>query len=1006
MSKPLNFQQIILTLQQYWADKGFTLWQPYHETVGAGTANPGTILRVLGPEPWNIAYAEPSFRPDDGRYGDNPNRMQMHFQFQVIIQPDPGNPQELYLGSLEAIGLNREEHDIRFVEDNWESPLLGAWGLGWEVWLDGMEISQYTYFQQSGGVTLDPVAVELTYGLERLAIYLQGVSSVWELDWDGTQTYGDILLRQEIEHCIYDFETADIAGLTESFNFYEKEAKRCLENGLVIPAHDYALRCSHTFNILDTRGAVGVTERAAYFGRVRRISHDIAKAFVEQRAAAEHPLLKYMPERSVDIEASPMPSASDDPADFLLEIGSEELPWHDLLSALDHLKEAVPALLADLRLTYDDIYVSGTPRRQTIIVDNLTPRQPDLQEELRGPAVKIAFDGDGNPTKAAQGFARGKGVDVADLVRKDVDGTEYVFAIKDTPGRPTAEVLSEALPDLIKGIGFGRGMRWLASAQVGKAIASTSYSRPLRWFVALLDDQVVPFEYAGLNSGRTSRGLRPEGSPEFDIPSASAYRQIIADQRITLDFDERRAMIKEGLDRLAAEIGGTPLDDDTLLDEVTNLVEQPTPFVGSFDESHLSLPAPVLITVMKKHQRYFPIFSEAGDLLPHFLGVRNGGEAHLDTVRAGNEGVLLARYADADFFLKADTEQTLADFLPRLDTLTFQKDLGSMLDKTKRLEKLTPNVADSLGLTADEKVTASRAAQLCKADLATQMVVEFTNLQGTMGQEYALRAGESQAVATAIREHYLPAGSGDDLPETNAGLALSIANRLDSLTGLIGLGLAPTGSADPFALRREALGLVTLLLDKAIDYSVAQGVSQAAGLMPVAIEAEAQADVIQFVQRRLEGMLRERGLAHDVVQAVLVERGDNPALAFVAANELTAAVAQADWDDLLNAYARCVRLVRNVEDKYTINADLLTEEAERSLYDALTQAQAKLAESTSLAAVIETVKADLVGPINAFFDNVLVMADDEAVKQNRLALLQGIRDLTKGFADFSELQGF
>lgn len=1004
--KPLNFQQIILTLQQYWADKGFTLWQPYHETVGAGTANPATTLRVLGPEPWNVAYVEPSFRPDDGRYGDNPNRMQMHFQFQVIIQPDPGNPQELYLGSLEAIGLNRAEHDIRFVEDNWESPLLGAWGLGWEVWLDGMEISQYTYFQQSGGVPLDPVAVELTYGLERLALYLQGVNSVWELDWDGTQTYGDILLRQEIEHCIYDFETADIQGLTESFNFYEAEAKRCLDHGLVVPAHDYALRCSHAFNILDTRGAIGVTERAAYFGRVRRISHDIAKAYLAQREAAEHPLLKYMPERQVAIAPSPMPPASDQPADFVLEIGSEELPWHDLLAAIEQLQKAAPQLLADLRLSYDDLYISGTPRRQTIIIKNLAPRQPDLQEELRGPAAKIAFDAEGNPSKAAQGFARGKGIDVADLVRKDVDGTEYVFAIKDTPGQPAAQVLAEALPDFIKSINFGRGMRWLASAQVGADVANTSYSRPLRWFVALLGEQVVPFSYAGLNSGRVSRGLRSEGSPEFTVNRAASYRQTIADQGITLDFAERRAAIKAGISELAASVNGLPLDDETLLDEVTNLVEKPTPFLGSFDQAHLALPAPVLITVMKKHQRYFPVFDDKGDLLPHFVGVRNGSADHLDTVRAGNEGVLLARYADADFFLKADTEQPLEAFLPRLDTLTFQKDLGSMLDKTHRLAKLAPQLADLLGLLAEEKATVQRAAHLCKADLATQMVVEFTNLQGVMGQEYARRSGESEAVATAIREHYLPAGSGDALPETQAGLVVGIANRLDSLAGLIGIGLAPTGSADPFALRREALGLVTILLEKRLDFSVAVGLEAAAKLMPVAINDAAVAEANTFVQRRLEGVLREQGLAHDVVQAVLAERGDNPALALVAAQELSAAIAAAGWDDLLNAYARCVRLVRNVEERYTIQPEKLVEPAEKSLYAAYQQTQIRLANAPSLAEVIQAIETELVGPINTFFDEVLVMVDDETVKQNRLALLQAIRDLTKGFADLSELQGF
>jgi glycyl-tRNA synthetase len=292
MPRPLSFQQIIMALQQYWADQGCLIWQPYNEKVGAGTGNPATSLRALGPEPWNVAYAEPSFRPDDGRYGENPNRMQMHTQFQVILKPDPGDPQQLYLNSLYALGIKREEHDIRFVEDNWESPALGAWGLGWEVWLDGLEITQYTYFQQFGGLDSDPVAVELTYGLERIAIYLQGVNSVWEIDWDGRHTYGDILLRQEVEHCIYDFEVADVDRLMQMYNLFEQEAKVCLASELIIPAHDYVLRCSHTFNLLDARGAIGVTERASYFARMRDLSRQVAAAYLQQREQAGYPFLK------------------------------------------------------------------------------------------------------------------------------------------------------------------------------------------------------------------------------------------------------------------------------------------------------------------------------------------------------------------------------------------------------------------------------------------------------------------------------------------------------------------------------------------------------------------------------------------------------------------------------------------------------------------------------------------------------------------------------------------
>jgi glycyl-tRNA synthetase len=1027
MSKPLNFQQIIMKLQEYWANQGCLVWQPWHEAVGAGTHNPGTTLRVLGPEPWHIAYVEPSFRPDDGRFGDNPNRMQMHTQFQVIIQPDPGNPQELYLGSLHAIGLNRDEHDIRFVEDNWESPALGAWGLGWEVWLDGMEISQYTYFQQAGGLPLDPVAVELTYGLERIAMYLQNADSVWKIDWDGRQTYGDILLRQEIEYCEYNFNQANVDALINIYNTYEAECNRCLTQGLVIPAYDYVLKCSHTFNILDTRGAIGVTERAGYFARMRRLSHQVAKAFVNQREALGFPLLNYMPERqtadSRPQTAGQLETSNSKPETLLLEIGSEELPSHDVTTTIAHLKEAVPKLLANLRLSHGDIKVLATPRRQAILVENLAPRQDDLEEIVRGPSAKIAFDAEGNPTKAAQGFARGKGVDASALEVREMDGGQYVVATVRTAGRPAAEVLAEALPDFIQAIPFSKSMRWLASAQVGEDVAKTTYSRPIRWLVALLGEQVVPFTYAGLSSGRITRGLRPAGSPDITIDNADNYLQVMERHHILVDPGARRMEIKQQLDAVARQVGGQVPDDPDLVEEVTHLLEQPTAFLGSFEEKYLTLPQPVLITVMKKHQRYFPVIRdwrlEIGDfknqaphlkspnLLPYFVGVRNGGANHLDIVRRGNENVLRARYADAEFFFKEDTSQKLEDFLPRLDTLTFQEQLGSMLDKSKRLETLAPQIGERLQFTAADLKTVERAAHLCKADLATNMVVEFTNLQGIMGYEYAKCSGESEAVAAAIMEHYYPHAPlpGDSL--SRVGLALNLANRLDSLCGLFAVGLAPSGSADPFALRRDALSIMSILLETQTDFNVLAGLRLAAKLMPVEVSPEALAETAEFIRRRLEGVLREEyALPHDVVQAVLVERGDNPWQALNAAKDLATVISRADWGDTLNAYARCVRIVRGIEQRYTAQPKRFNAAVEQELYTAYQQARATLSPGSSMEAVVDALRDILVGPINAFFEGVLVMADDEAVRQNRLALLQDIRDLTKGYADFSQLQGF
>ena len=350
MTKPSSFQEIILKLQDFWASHGCLITQPYYTQVGAGTMNPATFLRVLGPEPWNVAYVEPSVRPDDGRYGENPNRFQLHTQYQVILKPDPGNPQELYLESLKALGIDPRQHDIRFVEDNWEQPAISAWGLGWEVWLDGQEITQFTYFQQMGGVALDPVSVEITYGLERILIALNNAKAIWNEEYGAGVTYGEIRRQEEFEHSKYYFETADVERVRAMYDLFSAEADACLAQGLIVPAHDYVLKCSHCFNILDTRGAISVAERQAFFRRIRELAKGVAVAYGEQRKGLEYPLLKEKQKSNVKRSTLPSSSFITHPSSFLLEIGVEELPASDVDVAHGHLTTRIPTLLDELRL--------------------------------------------------------------------------------------------------------------------------------------------------------------------------------------------------------------------------------------------------------------------------------------------------------------------------------------------------------------------------------------------------------------------------------------------------------------------------------------------------------------------------------------------------------------------------------------------------------------------------------------------------------------------------------
>ena len=1001
---PSSFQSLILKLQDFWAAHGCLIAQPYYTQVGAGTMNPATFLRVLGPEPWNVAYVEPSVRPDDGRYGENPNRFQLHYQFQVILKPDPGNPQELYLDSLKAIGIDPRQHDIRFVEDNWEQPAISAWGLGWEVWTDGQEITQFTYFQQVGGATLDPVSVELTYGLERILIALNNAKAIWDEPWGAGVQYGEVRRQEEFEHSKYYFEIADVGRVRQMYDLYKAEAEACLANGLILPAHDYVLKCSHVFNTLDTRGAIGVTERQAFFGQMRELARRVAVAYLEQRKELEYPLLKAAGSQVASLQVQPIPRLSNlQPANFVFEIGVEELPAGDLDSAIVQLRERAPALFDELRLVHGNICIHGTTRRLVVFTENIAPSQADLERAVKGPPADKAFDKDGRPTQAAQGFAKKNGVAPSALEVREENGGKYVFAVVKQKGRSTPEVLAKALPKLVESIKFEKSMRWNDSG--------VAFSRPIRWYVALFDDQVIPFAYAGVVSGNVTRGLRPYDSPEIKILSADQYFGVIREAGIVLDAEERKASIVEQVKQAASLVGGEVLLDNTLLAEVTNLVEKPTVVMGEFNPEFLQLPRDVLISVMKKQQRYFPVerqTSKVADstsdvrpstLLPYFIAIRNGDDLHVDLVRQGNEHVLNARFADADFFVREDLKHKLEDFRPRLGTLIFQKKLGSMLDKCNRMVKLAETIAPMLGLTDAERANVKRATYLSKADLVTKIVVEMTSLQGVIGREYALRSGESQAVADAIGEQYYP------VPKTRVGLVVTLADRLDSLVGLFAVGLVPTGAKDPFGLRRAALGVVQPLLEHGVDFDLADAVKKSAKTQPIEVNDGVQKQILSFLTGRLSVVLKDMGYKYDVVDAVLAAQANNPVGAARAVKQLQAWVEREDWHEILPGFARCVRITRDQEKTFGVLEKAFVEKEERELFAAFQKAEATPRPEGSVDDFLNAF-VPMIPSINAFFDKVLVMAEEKTLRENRLGLLQRISSLSDGVADLSKLEGF
>jgi glycyl-tRNA synthetase len=1006
MSQPLDFQSIILTLDHYWAEHGCLIWHPYYQQVGAGTYNPATFLRALGPEPWNVAYLEPSIRPDDGRYGDNPNRWQQFYQYQVILKPDPGNPQELYLDSLKLLGIDPRQHDIRFVEDNWQSPALGAWGLGWEVWCDGQEISQYTYFQQAGGYLLNPVSVELTYGLERIAMTVQNVRAIRDIHWNTDRTDGDMNLQGEKEHSAYYYEVADIKRVQTMFALYEDEANLALDKGLVLPAHDYVLKLSHAFNILDARGAVGVTERQAMFGKMRDLSHRVAEAYLAQREAMGFPWLEKKKsdkgeQKAAKTTKKPTLDSGSHPADFLFEIGTEELPVDDLDSALDQLRNRVPTWLDELRLEHGEIKVMGTPRRLVVMIEKLTTRQADREVVVKGPPANRAFDSQGKLTPAGEGFARSKGIPPAELKPKEVDGGTYAAAVVREAGKSAMELLSEGLPGIIAGIKFDNSMRWNESQVI--------FSRPIRWLLALLGEEIVPFEYARLTSGKTTRGLRSIDPIMIEVNTIDEYLKVLKSQGILLDPAERQAAIEAQVEKLLKSAVADLGFEKDLAHENTNMVEAPTALIGDFHKDFLDLPSEVLASVMKKHQKYFPVFDLKADgdyhIQDHFIAIRNGDGKHIDIVRDGNEQVITARFADAKFFLEHDLNHKLEDFLPRLETLTFQKKLGTMLAKSKRIEKIVEIVLKSVEMPAVEKEETRRAAHLCKADLATRMVVEMTSLQGIMGEYYAQKSGESLGVALAIRGHYLPRFAGDRLPYSDQGRLVGIADRLDSLAGLFATGMAPTAAKDPFALRRAALGLVQVLIGWGRIFDLESGLDVAIKELPITMSAENRAACLEFIRGRLQSYLLEQGNKYDVVAAVLAAQSRNPYGTAKAVKELTAWTEKSEWKTILPAYARCVRITRDQTQEFHVDEGLLKEPAEKVLFKAVEKAQAMKRQPGSVNDLLN-VFVPMIPEINAFFEKVLVMDKDIRLQQNRLGLLQKISHLADGVADFSLLEGF
>ena len=1009
----LTFQDIISRLNVFWEKQGCIIHQGYDLEVGAGTFNPATFLRCLGPEPYNTAYVEPSRRPTDARYAENPNRMHLFHQYQVILKPSPADVQRTYLHSLAFLGLDLKKHDIRFVHDDWESPTLGAWGLGWEVWCDGMEITQFTYFQAIGSTLLHPIPAEITYGLERLALFIQNKQSIFDVKWNKALSFGDIAKQSEVEWSIYNFEAASTSMWMRHFEDYEREANALISRNLPIPAYDFVLKASHAFNMLDARGAISVTERTGYIARIRDLARLVASEYVASREKLGFALCQAAEKRKNGKASSflkAIPKFSPDKTqDFLFEIGSEQLPATFIPIGCQNLEKHIRNLLEKQGLSFASLKVFGTPQRLAVLVTGLVEGTAQRQIVKRGPPVHTAFDNAGVLTEQGKGFLKSLSLPYASLeeIRKasvknlaidTIKETQYLFAHLTEPGRSTFATLAEDLPKIIDALEFPKKMRW--------ASLDISYARPIHWIVALFGEKIIPLRYGDVLSGRDSFGHAQLKPKKITLKQPKDYVRALKKQRVLVDSKERTESILKQIKAIEKKIKGSALEQQRVLSQVVYLTEWPQLTYAHFDSAFLRAPKEVLISEMVEHQKYFPI-ADAKNNLKNFF-IITADTLPNETIRRGNQKVLSARLTDGVFLYEQDLKSPLGSFNEKLKEMTYHKELGSMFEKVMRLIALAQLINSHLAIADAEKV--QRAALLSKADLASLLVGEFPELQGTIGKYYALAHKEDKEVALAIQEQWMPRFENAPLPSSATGTILSLADKFDNLISCYSIGLKPSSSSDPYALRRQAIGVLKILIECKKSFNLRKVVQECCMHFPhIASRKEVilqlTEEILAFFTARAKGVFEEYGFKKDESEAVLQGICTDPFDQFCKIKSLHAFRKSPEFPKLLEVYKRA-RGQLEKSAPLPFNPQLATQPAERALIDSLEQLnkrwQSTVSDKNYTEAFAQLCK--LHPPLAQLFENVKILVEDPPLRANRIALLQKVLVPFQDLLNFSALQ--
>lgn len=1042
-----NFQDFVLALTAYWTDLGCIWSQPYDLQMGAGTFHPHTFLKGLGPEPWRSVYVQPCRRPVDGRYGKSTYRFQHYYQLQVLLKPSPANIVDLFLKSLEKVGIQLKEHDVGLLEDDWKGPTLGAWGLGWEVRANGQEVTQFTYFQQLGGLDLDVVSGEITYGTERLYMYSKGISNALEMPYNDSFTYGDIFFQNEFEFSHFNFKQANVAELFAHFDICEKNVTELCEKNLVLPAYDYVLQASHAFNVLDARGAISVSERQRFIGRVRDCAKKCALVYVREREKLGFPMQARLNSDARNYllpggkcqspAAIPAISTNEDAGAetigcLLVELGVEEMPPSFQWAAETHLREKWEQFLKDLKETASnefkkkldgvDLQVCVSARRLALIFKNVPRRESDRVVEVWGPAERIARKADGSLSPAGEGFCKKNDVNPADVTFKERGNSAFLFVEKKVAGRSMSTLLVESTRGWFETIPAPLKMKWLP------VDIAPPFIRPVRWVVALADDRVIPCQMFGLHSGRKTSGQRILSGSETEIQTASDYLQILKNLKVEPDQNCRMNEIASSAKTLAEKAGGVVVPDEGLLRKCCGLSESPDVFFAEFDKKYLALPSRLITSVLREHMNYFSVSNQKGELLPYYIGVASYLCGKKDEMIAATKNVVVGRLDDGAFYFDEDLKTPIRDLREGLKAQMFQGGMGTLWQKTERLSVLCDRYGKMLTekqrdrLSNFSKVTAL-AGEYCKADLRTGCVQEFPDeMQGLMGEIIISKqqsfGADSALVAKAIGEHYLPAGANSPLPTSLLGCVLSLADKMDSLAMYINSGVDVKGNKDPFGLRRQALAILRLVgLDDHNENTVGSSLRD---LVDVCLDvlrqsgwtvgADTHEKMMQFFTGRLRSAWREC-FNVGAVEAVCAKIDFNSVvdarkLAEVTTNALSKQ-GEGSFVEAILPYKRSRNLTQQLHSHgVEVKPGLFVAKEESQLFESVCDIEKRIKDRLSEGDYSGYIEAltDIGKPLAKFFDSVMVNDPDESLKANRLALLMHIRGLYEHVADFSLVQ--